>query len=141
MNRKWLAVAFLVAIVSLVMVLPGCGSKQQLVGLAITPSSETFLSPDPQSNVQLKVYGTYVHPPATKDLTTQVTWTSNTPQVAVVNGDGLLSPSGIGCGGAIISASLLNNKPTGNVAVATMTVTVDDAAVKVCPQPSLSNSQ
>jgi hypothetical protein len=112
-----------------------CSSGQQLISITITPSAESFLAPDPSANVQLVALGAYAHPPATKDLTDQVTWTSNTPQVAVVNSTGLLSPAGTGCGGAIISATLKTNNPTGNVVVGTMTVTVDDAAVSTCPQP------
>ena len=67
-----------------------CSSGQQLETITITPSAETFLSPDPTLTVQLRALGTYTHPPATKDLTSQVTWASNTPLVAVVNSTGLL---------------------------------------------------
>jgi hypothetical protein len=112
-----------------------CSSGQQLLSIAITPSSETFGAPDPSANVQLVALGTYAHPPATKDLTDQVTWTSNTPQVAIVNSTGLLSPAGTGCGGSIVSATLKTNSPSGNVVVGTMTVTVDDINVPSCPQP------
>lgn len=112
-----------------------CSSGQQLLSIGITPSAETFLTPDPTGNVQLLALGTYTHPPATKDLTTQVTWTSNTPQVAIVSNTGLLSPSGTGCGGAIISATIKTNNPTNNVVVGTMTVTVDNKADPICPQP------
>jgi hypothetical protein len=112
-----------------------CSSGQQLTSIAITPSAETFLSPDPSGNVQLRALGTYTHPPATKDLTSQAVWASNTPQVAVVNSTGLLSPSGLGCGGAIISATVTTNNPTGNTVVGTMTVTVDNKADPICPQP------
>jgi hypothetical protein len=130
--RKWLGA---LGVCFAGMTLLSCSSGQQLLSIAITPSAETFLSPDPASNVQLLALGTYAHPPATKDLTTQVTWTSNTPQVAVVNATGLLSPAGGGCGGAIVSATLKNNNPTGNVVVGTMDVTVDDANDPTCPQP------
>jgi hypothetical protein len=112
-----------------------CSSGQRLLSITITPSAETFGAPDTSLNVQLRALGTYSHPPATKDLTTQVTWASNTPQVAVVNSTGLLSPAGIGCGGAVISATLKTNNPTGNVVVGNMTATVDDANVPSCPQP------
>jgi hypothetical protein len=113
----------------------GCSAGQQLISITITPSSETFSAPDPKANVQLVALGAYAHPPATKDLTDQVTWTTNTPQVAVVNSTGLLSPAGTGCGLAIISATFKTNSPTGNIVVGTMTATVDDAAVSICPQP------
>lgn len=113
----------------------GCSSGQRLQTITITPASETFLAPDPAANVQLVAVGTYVHPPATKDITSEVTWTSNTPQVAIVNNTGLLSPAGNACGGAIISASLLTDKPSGNSVIGTMNVTVDDKTDPICPQP------
>jgi len=132
MNRKWLG---LVAVCTLTLQILSCSSGQQLQTITVSPAGETFLAPDTTLSVQLKAFGSYAHPPANKDITDQVTWTSNTPQVAVVSNTGLLSPAGTGCGSAIISASLLTNDPTGNVVVGTMTVTVDNIAVATCPQP------
>lgn len=130
MNWKWVGMVVLgvVAVSS-----SGCSSGQQLQTITITPSSETFLFPDPSANVQLRALGTYTHPPAQKDLTNMVTWTSNTPQVAVVSTTGLLSPAGTGCGGAVISASITTNSPKDNVVVGTMTATVDNPNVTGCP--------
>ena len=73
----------------------GCGTSQQLVGITIEPATETFgsastpVQDDAGLNVQLRALGTYVHPPATKDITNQVTWNSNTPQMVTVNSTGL----------------------------------------------------
>jgi len=131
--KKWLG---LLGIGVAGLTLLSCSSGQQLQTIAITPASETFGSPDPSANVQLRALGTYTHPPATKDLTSQATWTSNTTQVAIVSSTGLLSPAGVGCGGAIVSATLKTDNPTGNVVVGTMTVTVDDLNVPGCPQPA-----
>ncbi|SPE45811.1 exported hypothetical protein [Candidatus Sulfotelmatobacter sp. SbA7] len=130
--KKWLG---LLGVCFAGLGLLSCSSGQQLLSISITPSTETFLAPDPAGNVQLRALGTYAHPPATKDLTGQVRWTSNTPQVAIVSNTGLLSPSGTGCGGAIISATFTTNDPTGNTVVGTMTVTVDNQADPICPQP------
>jgi hypothetical protein len=113
----------------------GCSTGQKLESITITPSSETFLAPDPTAAVQLRALGTYAHPPATKDLTDTAVWSSNATQIAVISSAGVLSPAGTGCGGAIISASVTNNSPTGNVVIGTMTVTVDDSANPICPQP------
>jgi hypothetical protein len=130
--RRWFG---LLGIVVVGLTWLSCSSGQQLQSIAITPSSETFGAPDPSANVQLRALGTYIHPPATKDLTNQVTWTSNTPQVVIVNSTGLLSPAGTGCGDAIVSATLKTNNPTDNVVVGTMTATVDDINDPSCPQP------
>jgi hypothetical protein len=73
-----------------------------------------------------------VHPPATKDITNQVTWTSNTVQVAQVTATGKVSPN-TNCGTAGVTASLLTNSPTGNVITGATNVTVDGPAGSGCP--------
>lgn len=123
------------AIILAALSLLSCSSGQQLQAIEVTPASEIFGAPDPSAQVQLRALGTYTHPPATKDLTNQVTWASNTTQVAIVSSTGLLSPSGTGCGDAVISATLKTNNPTDNVVVGTMTTTVDDVNDPSCPQP------
>jgi len=130
MNSKWVGMFALGAAMLFSL---NCGNNQQLESISITPSSETFLFPNPSANVQLRALGTYTHPPAQKDLTNVVTWTSNTPQVAVVSNTGLLSPAGVGCGGALISASITTNSPKDNVVIGTMTATVDNPNVSGCP--------
>src|SRR6202044_2453284 len=52
--------------------------------------------------------GTYIHPPATKDITDQVTWKSDNPQVVQVSSTGVVSPNA-GCGLANISASFYDS--------------------------------
>jgi hypothetical protein len=122
MSRKR---AGLIVICAVAVQILSCSSGQQLESITIAPSSEAFGSPDPQLNVQATAYGNYVHPPATKNITDQVTWSTDTPQVAAVTNTGLVSPAGLGCGVATISATVKTNKPTGNVVVGTMSVTVD----------------
>jgi len=133
MNRKWLA---LIAIAAAALPIPGCGSSQQLLTITVSPTTATFGSAVPagvgQNGIQLTALGTYAHPPATKDLTNQVTWTSSIPAVANVNATGLLT-AGPNCGVAGISASLLTNQPTGNVVIGTMTATVNGPAAEGCP--------
>ena len=121
MNRKWLK---LLLICSTAVVIPSCGTGQQLVGITISPATVVFGSPDSNLFAQLTATGSYVHPPATKDITNQVTWSSNIVQVAQVSSTGKVSPSG-GCGVTPITASMLTNSPTGNTITGTMSVTVD----------------
>jgi hypothetical protein len=106
---------------------PGCGHNQKLVGVTVQPSSFTFLT---QAGAeQFTAIGTYIHPPATKDITKQVTWTVDDGIVAV--NAGLVSPSpGLGCGGATISATAGG---ASNIAVGYATVTVDNPADPLCP--------
>ncbi len=133
MNRKWLAliVLWLSGLGGF-----GCGNRQKLLSISVTPTTGAFLSPDAALNIQLTATGTYVHPPATKDLTDQVTWTSDVPQLVTVSSTGLISPAGTGnCGVANITASLLTNDPKGNVVSNAMTVTVDNTNNPICPHP------
>ena len=111
--------------------LPRCGSGQKLIGIAVTPATVVFGGVDPTLFAQLTAVGTYSHPPATKDITAQVTWTSNIPQVAVVNSSGRVTPN-VACGVAGITATLKTNHPTDNIISGTMSVTVDGPTVG-CP--------
>jgi len=137
MNWKWSAAASLVCVAFLVISLPGCGSNQRLVGITVSPSSATFLAPQSTLSFQFTAIGLYTHPPATKDLTDQVTWASNAPGLVAVSTTGLVSPAGNGnCGIADISASVKTNDPTGNVIVSnSVAVTVADKTNPICPQP------
>lgn len=128
MRRNWLN---LLVICFAAMVVPSCGRGQQLIGIQVTPTAVVFGAADPALFVQLTATGTYAHPSATKDITSQVTWTSDTVQVAQVTSAGKVSPS-TNCGTAGISASLLTNNPSGNLITGTATVTVDGTA-SGCP--------
>lgn len=128
MNRNWFN---LLLICSAALFVSSCGSGQQLVGISVTPASVVFGGTDPSLFVQLTATGSYIHPPATKDITNQVTWTSSVVQVAQVTATGKVSPS-TDCGVAGITASLLTNHPSGNVITGTTSVTVDGTASN-CP--------
>jgi hypothetical protein len=132
MNRKWLAVASLLATLCCVVGLPSCGSKQQLVGISVSPSTVVFGSVNPGLFGQLTATGTYVHPPATKDLTKKVTWSSDFTEVALVSNTGVVTPN-VACGVANITASLQTNEPTGNIISGTANVTVDGTPSPPCP--------
>ena len=132
MTRTWLGVALVCATA---IMLPGCGHDQQLVSIAVEPTTETFGAPnvpvnlDAGLNVQLRALGTYIHPPVTKDVTNKVTWVSNTPGIATVNSTGLLTATGQDCGGGLVSATLTTNNAgtvhsTGAIVTGTMTVNV-----------------
>jgi hypothetical protein len=112
---------------------PGCGSHQRLVAISVTPTTVVFGSANAALTVQLTATGLYQHPPATKDLTTQVTWSSSITGVAVVNSTGLVSPAGSDCGLTGITATFKTNEPTGNIITGTTSVTVDGPAADNCP--------
>jgi hypothetical protein len=115
MNRKWFSIVALVIVAGSLLNISSCGDPQELVSIAIQPTVETFgasnipVSDDAGAQVQLRALGTYVHPPVTKDITDQVTWASNTPQMVTVNSTGLITVTGGPCGGTLISATVQTN--------------------------------
>ena len=115
-----------------------CARDQQLESITIVPSAETFLAPDPSASINLRALGNYIHPQVQKDITTQVTWTSNTPDLVTVTAAGVLSPAGGGCGGALVSATMQTNtagnrSSSGAIVTGYMTATVNNVAVPGCP--------
>jgi hypothetical protein len=142
MNRKWvskwISILGLVAAAIWLSSLSSCARNQQLEGITISPSAFTYFSPaapnSQQTPIPLTAYGSYIHPPETKDITNQVTWGSDQTIVADVTSGGQLT-AGIACGVANISASVFTDhgNPKGNVVVGYMTVTVQGPASEGCP--------
>ncbi|MBV9573381.1 MAG: Ig-like domain-containing protein [Acidobacteriales bacterium] len=137
-NRGRFALLLIAALV--LALLPACGHQQELVGITIQPSTEVFgstttsLSQDAQATpIPLIAYGTFIHPPVTKDITNQVVWTSNTTDVATVTSTGLLQPAGIACGNALISATVTTNSSDGGIHSSGALVTGTMTATVVCP--------
>lgn len=139
MKRSYigLALAALVA-VGAVLSLPSCGHDQKLVSLEIQPGTFTFLepySPPPATNVmeQYTAIGTYIHPPATKDVTNQATWKID-DGVVTMSTPGLFTAAPDYCGGGNISATVPEGTGgASNVLIAYATVTVDNPLVVNCP--------
>jgi hypothetical protein len=127
----WLALGAVIS-VGMALSLPSCGHDQKLVQLQVQPSGFTFLTPDAMATGQFSAIATYIHPPATKDVTAQATWKVD-DNVVKIN-DGSVSPSGGGCGGANVSASMPEG--TGgadNIVLAYATVTVNNPTDPTCP--------
>jgi len=138
-----LAIGALIAVGTL-LTFPSCGHDQKLVSLTITPTTFTFLVPYPTTGTeQYTATATYIHPPATKDVTSQATWKID-DGVVTMSTPGLFTPapppagSPVGtpppCGGGDISASVPEGTGgSGNVVIAVATVTVDDPSNILCP--------
>ena len=67
MSRKWFSIAALIVTATSLLVGSSCGDSQELVSIAIVPSTETVgaanipLTQDTGFQVQLSAQGTYVH--------------------------------------------------------------------------------
>lgn len=120
MNRFLLRSAGALAILGFFLAALSCAHDQQLVSIEIQPIAETFGAPnipvpaDAGLQVQLRALGHYIHPPVVKDVTDEVVWVSNTPQIATITSTGLLTAAGQACGGALVSATITNNSSSGN---------------------------
>jgi hypothetical protein len=115
-----------------------CGHDQQLVSITVIPDVENFgaanvpVQDDRGLNVQLRALGSYIHPPVTKDITNQVTWTSNTPQMVTVDANGVITATGEACGGTIISATIVTNHSDGAISSTGALVTGSMTANVIC---------
>ena len=135
MHRVGLLLLFLAGCLLLI---PSCGHDQELVSIRVQPEVETFgasnipVDLDAGLNVQLRALGTFIHPLVTKDITNQVTWTSNTPQVATVDANGLVTATGVACGDTIVSATVTTNHSTAGIHSSGAIVTASMTATVVC---------
>lgn len=112
--------------------LPSCGHDQKLVSLQVNPSGFTFLKPNAGATGQFTAIGTYIHPPATKDVTSQATWAVDDNLITI--NAGLVTTTGAGCGGANVSATVPEGTGgASNIVIGYATVTVNDPADPVCP--------
>jgi hypothetical protein len=135
-------------VVGAALALPSCGHDQKLVSLTITPTTYTFLEPGftpslPNSTEQYTATATYIHPPATKDVTSQATWKIDNG-IVTMSTSGLYTPTPPPagsppntpgpCGVGDISASVPEGTGgSSNVVIAVATVTVDDPSNVLCP--------
>jgi hypothetical protein len=136
MNRSYLGLASgALLAVGVALSLPSCGHDQKLVGLQIQPQTFTFLTPDTNATEQFTAVGTYIHPPATKDLTNQVKWSVDFANVVDLTQGGMASPHGSGgCGGVDITATApVGTGGADNILIATATAVVDDSSNILCP--------
>jgi len=131
MNGKWFGLVVLMAVAAALLTQPSCARPQQLVLIQIQPPTYTFLSADPALVADFTAIGTYIHPPATKDITAEVTWSSDSTNMVTVAG-GVVSPTGNECGVVNISASYNRGTQNGSDVIGYATVQVDGTAVG-CP--------
>lgn len=129
----------LLTLISCVLFSLSCGRDQELVSITVQPNTETFGVADPSLHVQLRALGAYIHPPVTKDITNQVSWSSDAPQVVTVTAGGLLSPGGTACGNAVVSATVRTNQSGSRSASGAIVTAIMNANV-ICSGSSGSST-
>lgn len=146
MYRNWLRIATLVLAGSVLLAVSSCGHPQELVSISVQPGTETIGASDIPVNldagltVQLRALGTYIHPPVTKDITNQVTWSSNDTQMETVSSTGLATATGQSCGGTLISATVTTNSDGSGISSSGAIITGYMTANVVCFTSSSSGS-
>jgi hypothetical protein len=131
MHRTWFGIAAVAVSATLLLIASSCARNQHLISISVQPSGADFGGVDPLLVVNFKAFGAYEHPPQTKDITNQVKWESDTPQVAQVTSSGAVSPN-TNCGKANVFATFNDG---GNVIVSNAAnITVDGPASLGCPQ-------
>jgi uncharacterized protein YjdB len=121
----------------------GCLSSPSLTSIVISPNTVTVsLVPPgvPQGYSQYTAIGYYTHPghPAeTQDITSQVTWSSSEPQVAVISNTGVATATGFTSTGAWIGLSdITASAPGFNGNIVSNTSTFNVTACTSCTTTS-----
>ncbi|MBO0911004.1 MAG: Ig-like domain-containing protein [Acidobacteria bacterium] len=122
-----------------------CAHDQQLQSIEVRPAAETFgasnipVTADAGLSVQLRALGHYIHPPVTKDITSQVAWSSDDVQMVTIDSTGLLTATGNTCGSSLVSATVQTNSDLGGRSSSGAIVTGTMTANVVCFTGSGSN--
>jgi hypothetical protein len=129
MSRKWFSIGALVGAAAFLLNVSSCGFNQHLTSIQIQPTAGTFGAAGPGPYFDFQAYGTYAHPPETKNITSIVTWQSDNPQVVQVSSTGVVTP-GANCGVGNITASYYDSP--NDVVSNPATITVDGPASLGC---------
>ena len=130
-GRLVFAVMALAMLSALVLALPSCGFKRQLVSITVTPTGADITGTN--VTVQFTAIGHYIHPPDSRDITNSVVWESSSEQVIKIDATGL-GTSGSFCGTNIpITATAHSDPHDNNSGVVIGTATVSVAHPPDCP--------
>lgn len=135
MIRKWFGLGCLIATGMALLSLASCARGRKLTSINIMPGNGTFANIDPALYFTYKAYGTYIHPPQTLDITSQVSWQTDNPQVVQFTSPGVISPN-TNCGVAQIYATMHNS--SNDVVSNQVSITVDGPASLGCPQGNVT---
>jgi len=109
MIRKWFGVTVLTAIGFVLLNTSGCARDQKLETITLSPAGG-FVFEGPGAAGQFTAYGNYIHPPETKDISSQVTWTLNIKNFGTISPTGLVTYTRAdGCGSGQVTATFNNS--------------------------------
>lgn len=133
MKRSYTVLALgALVIVGALFTFPSCGHQQKLVSLQVTPPGFTFALPYAGATGQFHAIGTFIHPPATKDVTAQASWRVDDKVVSV--SAGLVTTTG-GCGSTNVTATMPEGTGgASNIVIGSAFVTVQDPNNPTCPK-------
>jgi hypothetical protein len=137
MKRSYIGLAMGVLVsIGALLSLPSCGHDQKLTGITVQPATVVYSTPE-SGVVNFSAYGTYIHPPETKNITSQVTWSTDVPELLAINYQGVagaVAPSGGGCGiASVVATATEGTGGSANVIPGYATVTVNNPANITCP--------
>lgn len=104
-NRVKCLVVLLFASLSMVL---SCAREEELVSIEVQPSGG-FIFEGAGASGQLTALGHFIHPPRTKDITSQVTWRIDVANFATVSSTGFVTydrADGCGSGDVIATHSI-----------------------------------
>ncbi len=111
MSRKWFNIVAMVATATLLCASSSCGFNQHLVSISLQPSAG-FVFEGLNAQGQFTATGTYIHPPQTKDVTSQAAWTLNIANFGTLTQTGQITYTRTdGCGSGEVTATM-NTDPS-----------------------------
>lgn len=129
-NRKLFDIAALLLAALALLNLSSCARSQQLVGITLQPSGG-FVFEGYNAAGQFSAQGTYIHPPATKDVTDKVVWSLDIANFGTITQQGLVNYTRTdGCGSGQVTATYTASD--GNVVVATAPVSGANNSSTTC---------
>ena len=132
MKAKWFGIIALIAAATVLSSLSSCGFNQHLTSIQVVPPGSTFNSVG--SSTLFKAIGTYEHPPATKDITDQVTWSVDSQNLVTITNTSLVTAVSI-CGTGNLTASYYDSP---NYVSGTAFLTGGGAGTAACNQAVLT---
>jgi hypothetical protein len=132
MSRKWFSILALIAAAALLSSLSSCAFNQHLLSIQVVPPGATFNSVG--SSITFKALGTYEHPPSTKDITDQVTWSVDSQNLVSITNTSLVTALSI-CGSGNLTASYYDSP---NLVSGSAFLTGGGAGTAACNQAVLT---